>query len=79
MTEREQIQALPRSLKVDSNKDVHKPIGMPAGKLEVTTYLVTGSNPAIQALNTAVTEAGFHIEQMVFAPLAAGVGVLTQD
>jgi cell division protein FtsA len=30
-------------------------------------------------LNDAVVRAGYHIEQMVFAPLAAGVGVLTQE
>jgi cell division protein FtsA len=78
-SDREQIQALPRSFKVDAIRDVQKPIGMPAGKLEVTTYLVTGANSAIQALNNAVTLAGFHIEQMIFSPLAAGIGVLNQD
>jgi cell division protein FtsA len=76
---REQIQALPRSFKVDSTKDIHKPIGMAAGKLEVTTYIVSGAISHIQALNDAVVNAGFHIEQMVFSPLASGVGVLTQD
>jgi cell division protein FtsA len=76
---REQIQALPRSFKVDTTKDVHRPIGMPAGKLEISTYLVTGDSSAVQALNSAITAAGYHIEQMVFSPLAAGIGVLTQD
>lgn len=77
--EREQIQALPRSFKVDAVRDVQKPIGMTAGKLEVVTYLVTGLISAVQSLNDSITQAGYHIEQMVFAPLAAGIGVLTQN
>lgn len=77
--DREQIQALPREFRVDGTRDVRKPIGMSAGKLEVVTYIVTGSMSSVQNLDKAVTMAGRKVEQMVLAPLAAGIGVLTQE
>jgi cell division protein FtsA len=77
--DREQIQALPREFRVDGTRDVRKPIGMSASKLEVVTYIVTGSMSAVQNLDKAVTMADRKVDQMVLAPLAAGIGVLTQE
>ena len=77
--DREQIQALPREFRVDGTRDVRKPIGMSGGKLEVVTYIVTGSMSAVQNLDRAVTMANRKVDQMVLAPLAAGIGVLTQE
>jgi cell division protein FtsA len=77
--DREQIQALPREFRVDGTRDVRKPIGMSGAKLEVVTYIVTGYMSAVQNLDRAVTMANRKVEQMVLAPLAAGIGVLTQE
>ncbi len=77
--DREQVQALPREFKVDGSRDVHRPIGVGGSKLEVITYIVTASMTAVQNLEKAVNLADRTVDQMVFAPLAAGIGVLTQD
>ena len=77
--DREQFQALPKEFRVDGQRDVHKPIGMRGGKLEVVTYIATASVGHLQSLDKAVTNAGVKVDQMVLAPLAAGIGVLTPD
>lgn len=77
--DREQIQALPREFRVDGQRDVRKPIGMNGAKLEVITYIVTGQTTAIQNIEKAVSRTGRRVEQMVLQPLAAGIGVLTQE
>jgi cell division protein FtsA len=63
---------------VDAEKNVKKPIGMSGGRLEVTTFIVSGESASIQKLEKAVSMTGHKIEQMVIAPLASGIGVLTQ-
>lgn len=77
--DREQIQAIPREFRVDGQRDVKQPIGMSGGKLEVTTYIVTGQTSAMQNLERTVTMAGKAVEQMVLRPLGSGIGVLTQE
>jgi cell division protein FtsA len=77
--DREQIQAIPREFRVDGDRDVRKPVGRSASRLEVVTYLVTGLSTIVQHMEKAVTSAGWKVEQMVLTPLAAGVGVLTAD
>jgi len=77
--DREQFQVLPREFKVDGASDVHKPIGMTGGRLEVVSYIATGETKHLKAVEQALHEAGLGVDQLVLAPLAAGIGVLTQD
>jgi cell division protein FtsA len=77
--EREQLQALPREFRIDGQRDVRKPIGMTGGKLEVVTYVVTGSTAAIQSVERTVARAGRKIDHMVLQALASGIGVLTSE
>jgi cell division protein FtsA len=76
---RDQFQVLPREFRVDGNPDVSKPIGMPGGRLEVLSYIATGETKHLRGLEMALETAGLTVDQLVLAPLAAGIGVLTQD
>ncbi len=75
--DREQIQALPREFKVDGVRDVRQPVGMPASKLEVVTYVASGQLSALQLVERAIALAGKTVDQMVIRPLASGIGVMT--
>lgn len=77
--DREQVQAIPREFRVDGIRDVKRPIGMGGGTLEAITFIVTGSVSAVQNVERAVTITGRKVDQMVVSPLAAGLGVLTQE
>ncbi len=77
--DREQVQAIPREFRVDGLRDVKRPIGMGGGTLEAITFIVTGSVAAVQNTERAVTMVNKKVEQMVVAPLAAGLGLLSQD
>jgi cell division protein FtsA len=77
--DREQIQALPREFNVDGQRGIQRPVGLSGGTLEVTTYVVTGQRTHIQNTEKAIEMAGKRVEQMVLAPLASGIGVLTPE
>ena len=77
--DREQIQAVPREFRVDGLRDVKRPIGMGGGTLEAVTFIVTGSVAAVQNVERTVSMTGNSVEAMVVAPLAAGLGVLSQE
>ena len=77
--DREQVQAIPRSFRVDSQTGIQQPIGMTGGRLEVDTYIVTAPRVGVQNLERVVTGAGKVVDQVVLSPLAAGLGVLSPD
>ncbi|CAN5357358.1 cell division protein FtsA [soil metagenome] len=75
-SDREQIQAIPRFFTVDGNRDANQPVGVSGGRLEVSTLIVSGDSEAISKLEKAVGMTGHKIDQIIVAPLAAGIGVL---
>jgi cell division protein FtsA len=77
--DREQLQVIPREFRVDGERNVQKPIGMSASKLEAFTCIVTGQTSVTEAYTRAVRNAGKKVEQFVLAPLASGIGVLTAE
>lgn len=77
--DREQIQAVPREFRVDNQRGILTPVGMTGARLEVVTHLITGSRVHISQTEKAVEVAGRHVEQMVAQPLAAGLGVVTEE
>ncbi|MBS1718424.1 MAG: cell division protein FtsA [Armatimonadetes bacterium] len=76
--DREQIMAIPREFKVDSEKGITRPVGMTGGSLEVTTFLVNGQTNQLETIEKAVEQAGRKVRQMVLAPLASGLAVLSE-
>ena len=76
--DRVQIQAIPREFRLDEQRSTAKPVGKSGGKLEVISYLVTGLSTHVHNFDQAVKMTGREVEQMVFGPLASGLGVLSQ-
>jgi cell division protein FtsA len=76
-SDRQVIHVIPRAYTVDGQDGVRDAIGMTGQRLEVETNIITGAQTAIQNVIKCVHGAGFDIEDVVCAGLAAGEGVLT--
>lgn len=73
---REIIHVLPQNYVVDGNEHISDPVGMTGVRLEVEAHMVEGSTPFIKNITKVVNQAGVHVEDFVFAPLAAAHAVL---
>ncbi|MEX1112220.1 MAG: cell division protein FtsA [Candidatus Andersenbacteria bacterium] len=73
---REILHVLPQDYIVDGQEHIHDPVGMTGVRLEVEAHIIEGSAPFIKNLTKVVNQAGVHIEDFVFAPLAAATAVL---
>ncbi len=73
---REILHVLPQNFIVDGQEYIHDPVGMTGVRLEVEAHIIEGSAPFIKNLTKVVNQAGIHIEDFVFAPLAAAAAVL---
>ncbi len=71
-SDRQVIHVIPRAYTRDA-------IGMMGHRLEVETNIITGAQTALQNVIKCVHGAGFDIEDVVCAGLAAGEGVLTHQ
>jgi len=76
-SDRQVVHVIPRAYTVDGNEGVRDAIGMTGQRLEVETNIITGAQTAIQNVIKCVHGAGFDIDDVVCAGLAAGDGVLT--
>ncbi len=73
---REILHVLPQNYIVDGQEHISDPIGMTGVRLEVEAHIIEGSVPFIKNLTKVVNQSGVHIEDFVFAPLAASMAVL---
>lgn len=73
---REILHVLPQNFIVDGQEHIHDPVGMTGVRLEVETHIIEGSAPFIKNLTKVVNQAGVHVEDFVFAPLAAAASAL---
>lgn len=73
----EQIQSLPRAFKIDGQVVEGRPVGLPATRLEVGNYMVSGPTEQILRTEKAVSDAGLGLDSLVLQPLASGLGVIT--
>ena len=78
-SDRQVIHVIPRAYTVDGQDGVRDAVGMTGRRLEVETNIVTGAQTAIQNVIKCVHGAGFDVEDVVCAGLAAGEGTLTQQ
>lgn len=75
--DREQIMATPREFRVDGQRGVMRPVGMSGNHLEVLTHLVTGQIAHLHNLERTVEAAGYQVAELVPAPYAAGLALLS--
>lgn len=73
---REILHVLPQNFIVDGQEHIHDPVGMTGVRLEVETHIIEGSAPFIKNLAKVVNQAGVHVEDFVFSPLAAAASAL---
>lgn len=73
---REILHVLPQNFIVDGQEQIHDPVGMTGVRLEVETHIIEGSAPFIKNITKVLNQAGIHIEDFVFSPLAAARAVL---
>lgn len=73
---REILHVLPQNFIVDGQEYIHDPVGMTGVRLEVEAHIIEGSAPFIKNVTKVINQAGIHIEDFVFAPLAAAAAVL---
>lgn len=73
---REIVHVLPQNFIVDGQEKINDPVGMTGVRLEVETHIIEGSAPFIKNLTKVVNQSGIHIDDFVFAPLAAARAVL---
>ena len=76
-SDRQVIHVIPRAYTVDGQDGVRDAVGMTGHRLEVETNIITGAQTAVQNVIKCVHGAGFDVEDVVAAGLAAGEGVLT--
>ncbi|HTI64087.1 MAG TPA: cell division protein FtsA [Gemmatimonadaceae bacterium] len=77
--DRELLHAIPQEYTVDRNAGIRDPIGMSGTRLETEMYLVTvGSSPPIH-IRRSIERAGCKLRELVLAPLASALAVLTED
>jgi len=72
------IYTIPLSFKVDGKEVLGRPQGMKGGKLEAKTLFVTCLEQHVDDLIGVVEEAGVEVEDVVAAPIAAGLVALTK-
>lgn len=77
--DRELLHALPQDYVVDGQPGIQDPRGMEATRLESEVCVVTAGSPACQNLRKAIDRAGYRAEELVFAPLATSLAVLSDD
>lgn len=78
-SDRQVIHVIPRAYTVDGQDGVRDAVGMTGHRLEVETNIITGAQTAVQNVIKCVHGAGFDVEDVVCAGLAAGEGVLTRQ
>lgn len=73
------IHVLPQEFKVDSQGDIHEPIGMHGKRLEANFHVVVGQMGSIKNIVRCVKEAGLEMESLTLEPLASAEAVLAKD
>ena len=77
--DRESLHAIPQEYIVDHQRGIKDPIGMSGVRLEAEVYLVTSSSTVAANIRKAVSRAGYGVQSLTLAPLAAARAVLTED
>lgn len=75
---REIIHVIPRSFKLDEEKDIQDPLGMTGARLEVNTLIIDGLAPYLKNLTKCISNLGIKIDDLVLDVLAASQSVLSK-
>lgn len=77
--DRELLHAIPQEYVVDGQAGIQDPRGMEATRLESHVAIVTAGSPACLNLRKAIDRAGYRTDELVLAPLASSLAVLSEE
>jgi cell division protein FtsA len=77
--DREMLHAIPQEYRVDHQRGIKDPMGMPGVRLEAEIFMVTSAVTAAAHIRKAVNRAGYRVQELVLEPLAGARAVLTED
>lgn len=75
---KEILHVLPRSYRLDDQKDIKDPSGMHGVRLEVDTLIIGGSSPHLKNMVRCVEQMGIALDGFVIEPIAAAAAVLSR-
>lgn len=78
-TDRQILEVIPQSFKVDDQKGIRNPLDMIGVRLECDVHIITCTVTGAQNLIKCVNRAGFKVNDLILQTLAAGRAVLTQE
>jgi cell division protein FtsA len=78
-SDRELLHAIPQNYVVDGVSGVQDPTGMESTRLESEVCVVTAGAVPAQNLRKAIDRAGWKLEELVLAPLATNLAVVTES
>ncbi|MEM9737697.1 MAG: cell division protein FtsA [Bacteroidota bacterium] len=73
------IHVIPREYTVDYQEGVKDPVGMSGVRLEGNFHVVTAQTNVMNNIYKCVTRANLEIDNLILAPLAASIAVLTEE
>ncbi len=76
---REVVQTLPRTYKVDEQEGVRDPLGMEGFRLEVDALVLSAPTVTVQNLLKCVRACGIAVDDLVIESIASGLAVLTEE
>jgi cell division protein FtsA len=78
-TDRQILEVIPQSYKVDDQKGIRNPLDMIGIRLECDVHIITCTVTGAQNLIKCINRAGFRVNELILQTLAAGRAVLTQE
>lgn len=73
------LHAQPACYTIDGAEGIRNPLGMHGDKLGVDIHVITAESGPVRNLEICVREAHLHVGSVVAAPVAAGLGCLSDD
>ncbi|MDD5084148.1 MAG: cell division protein FtsA [Candidatus Moranbacteria bacterium] len=75
---KEILHVLPRSYRLDDQKDIKDPLGMHGVRLEVDTLIIGGSSSHLKNIARCVEQMGIALDGFTIEPIAAATAVLSR-
>jgi cell division protein FtsA len=77
--DRQVLHVLPQEYILDDQDGIREPQGMAGVRLESKVHVLTGSSAAVQNVIKCCNRAGLSVAQVVLAPLASALAVLSEE
>ena len=76
---RDAIHTMPQQFSVDATDQVEDPRGLFCTTLNARLHVIDAASTAVRTLRTCIAQCDLEIEELVSAPMAAGLSVLVDD